>query len=72
MPTPIEHLFVRLIAHRVSDEHARWEDYLTECFVHLLEHDEDLQRSFLGPDGLVFSGQHQGRGPRPGMRDLLG
>jgi hypothetical protein len=66
MPTPIEDLLVRLINHRVSDEHARWEDYLTECFVHLLEHDEDLQRSLLGPGGLVFSSQHVGRGPKPG------
>jgi hypothetical protein len=66
LPTPIEDLFVRLINHRVSNEHARWEDYLTECFVHLLEHDEALRQGLLGPDGLVFSGLHPGRGPRPG------
>ncbi len=66
MPTPIEDLFVRLINHRVSDEHARWEDYLTECFVHLMENDEDLQQSVLGPEGLFFCGHHQGRRPRPG------
>ena len=66
MPTPIDGLFVRLINHRVSDEHARWEDYLTECFVHLLEHDHDLQERLLGPEGLIFGGQHAERGPRPG------
>jgi len=62
----IDDIFVRLINHRVTDDHARWEDYLTECFVHLLEHDEALQDRLLGPGGVFFGARHAERGPQPG------
>lgn len=54
-------LFVRLINHRVSNDKARWEDYLTECFAWLLRHDPALQARLLHVDGPVFIAEHSAR-----------
>jgi len=50
---PTDDLLVRLINHRVSDDTARWEDYLTECFAWLLENDPGLRATLLGKGGLL-------------------
>ena len=49
-----DNLLVRLINHRVTDEHARKEDYLTECFAWILENDYDIRTWFLKKAGALF------------------
>ncbi len=62
---PRDDLFTRLINHRVSDEHARREDFLTECFAWVIQHDAELLSRLLAPDGPVFSAS-QGAAPQSG------
>lgn len=50
-------LFTRLINHRVSDDRARREDYLTECFAWVLANDSDLLAAILAPTGPVIQGR---------------
>lgn len=57
MPPFSPDLFTRLINHRVSDERARREDYLTECVAWVLSNDPDFLAEFLGPDGPLFAGR---------------
>ena len=47
-------LFVRLINHRISDAHARREDFATECLAWLLQRDAALLMVFVGAGGLFF------------------
>jgi len=49
-------LFTRLINHRVSDDRARREDYLTECLAWVLSNDIPLLNALLAPAGPVFAG----------------
>jgi len=49
-----DNLLVRLINHRVTDEYARKEDYLTECFAWILENDYDIRTWFLKKAGALF------------------
>lgn len=56
VPEPPDDLLVRLINHRVSDDHARREDYATECLAWLLRHDHELLAELVRPGGLLFSG----------------
>ena len=63
MPDFTTDLFTRLINHRVTNDLARWEDYLTECFTWMLINDEAFREGVLGEDGLVFGGEHRQRAP---------
>ena len=53
-PTPQDDLLVRLINHRVSDAHARREDYATECLAWLLQRDARLLDVVVRGGGLFF------------------
>ena len=56
-------LFTRLINHRVTDEKARWEDYLTECFAWMLTNDSEFRSAVLGPAGLIYPLEHGALAP---------
>jgi len=59
-------LFKRLINHRVSDERARREDYLTEVLAWMLENDLKLRALILAADGPLYGGADAGHAPQPG------
>ncbi len=59
-------LFVRLINHRVTNEHSRREDYLTACLGWVLEHDLAFLHALLAPDGPIFV-DHPDLAPSPGV-----
>ena len=69
MPTaPPDDLFVRLINHRISDEHARREDYATECLAWLLQRDAGLLDAVVRGGGLLFP---EGNGYRGDVAALV-
>jgi len=58
MPSFTDDLFVRLINHRVSNERARREDYLTECFTWMLANDTGFRAAVFAADGPLYDGGH--------------